>query len=233
MGPWGKNLLQWHFSVMGPPNSEYEGGIYHGRVLLPRDYPGSPPRVQMLTPSGRFVPGADICLSASAFHPESWTPRWTILSLVDALRLHMLTTANEIGGMDATPEERRRCARQSRSWHLGRTLNHRRMVEAGIFPWPDGELHTETKGSKASADFLPAVLERATLLHYDDDDESDGGVVVAPVKRTVDIQVQRKLPRQTTVMSIVIHVVVEVLTSPPRLIILALLTVFVVLNRQS
>lgn len=47
IGPFGKNLLRWHFSVMGPSNSVYEGGVYHGRVLLPKDYPGSPPRVQV------------------------------------------------------------------------------------------------------------------------------------------------------------------------------------------
>ena len=47
LGPFGKNLLRWHFSVMGPANSVYQNGIYHGRVLLPKDYPGSPPRVQV------------------------------------------------------------------------------------------------------------------------------------------------------------------------------------------
>ncbi|EED89855.1 predicted protein, partial [Thalassiosira pseudonana CCMP1335] len=116
IGPFGKNLLRWHFSVMGPSNSVYEGGVYHGRVLLPKDYPGSPPRVQMLTPSGRFICGEDICLSASNYHPETWTPRWTVISLVDALRLHMLTTANEIGGLLSTDEKRRQYALESRSW---------------------------------------------------------------------------------------------------------------------
>ncbi len=47
IGPFGKNLLRWHFSVQGPANSVYEEGVYHGRVLLPKDYPGSPPRIQV------------------------------------------------------------------------------------------------------------------------------------------------------------------------------------------
>lgn len=164
LGPFRKNLLRWHFSVMGPANSVYEHGIYHGRVLLPKDYPGSPPRVQvryriknffntvsehsviyflnfyllsalqkMLTPSGRFVPGEDICLSASNYHPETWTPRWTVLSLVDALRLHMLTAANEIGGVVASDEKRRSYADKSRSWCLPGVVDHGRMVADGIF----------------------------------------------------------------------------------------------------
>jgi len=54
IGPFGKNLLRWHFSVVGvePSRREqlackflYAGGVYHGRVLLPKVYPGSPPRV--------------------------------------------------------------------------------------------------------------------------------------------------------------------------------------------
>ncbi|KAL3803404.1 hypothetical protein HJC23_009368 [Cyclotella cryptica] len=133
LGPFGKNLLRWHFSVMGPANSVYENGIYHGRVLLPKDYPGSPPRVQMLTPSGRFVPGEDICLSASNYHPETWTPRWTVLSLVDALRLHMLTASNEIGGVVASDEKRKSYAQSSRSWCLPGIVDHRQMVADGIF----------------------------------------------------------------------------------------------------
>lgn len=128
IGPMGKNLLRWHFSILGPPNSVYERGIYHGVILLPRDYPGSPPRIQLLTPSGRFIPNTDICLSASAHHPETWTPRWTILSLVDALRIHMLSTPNEIGGMHATSEARREYAASSRCWPL-----HRYMISVGIF----------------------------------------------------------------------------------------------------
>ncbi|KAK1742315.1 ubiquitin-conjugating enzyme E2 [Skeletonema marinoi] len=136
IGPFGKNLLRWHFSVAGPSNSVYENGIYHGRVLLPKDYPASPPRVQMITPSGRFIPGHDICLSASSYHPETWTPRWTVLSLVDGLRLHMLTTANEIGGVLASDEKRRQYAIESRSWKYHGIANHERMVEDNIFALP-------------------------------------------------------------------------------------------------
>jgi len=134
IGPYGKNLLRWHFSVLGPANSSYENGVYHGRVLLPKDYPGSPPRVQMLTPSGRFVCGADICLSASNYHPETWSPRWTVISLVNALRLHMLTTANEIGGVNASEERRREYAQASRSWRYP-GVDHAKMINIdGIFP---------------------------------------------------------------------------------------------------
>ena len=210
IGPLGKNLLRWHFSVMGPTHSVYEGGIYHGRVLLPKTYPSSPPRIQVLTPSGRFITGEDICLSASSFHPESWTPRWTVLSLVEALRLHMLTTANEIGGKNDTPEQRRKYARASRRWHLGQ-IDHGLMVRDGIFPWKN-----ETED----------VMEKQGVV------SSDGGVQLAVKRTPQERQIQKRIPQSSKLPTILFRAVVEVLTSPVRLCLLFLVTVFVILNRK-
>lgn len=142
IGPFNKNILRWHFSISGPTNSVYENGVYHGILLLPKNYPLTPPRVQMLTPNGRFITNVDICLSASNYHPETWTPQWTILSLVNALRLHMLTFANEIGGMMSTDERRRLYAKESRVWRVcypggngdgAVVVDHVHMVASGIF----------------------------------------------------------------------------------------------------
>ena len=47
IGPLGKSLYIWHFSLVGAPGSVYHGGIYHGRVILPRTYPLGPPRIQV------------------------------------------------------------------------------------------------------------------------------------------------------------------------------------------
>eukprot|EP00980_Cylindrotheca_fusiformis_P008005 scaffold1706_cov116-Cylindrotheca_fusiformis.AAC.8 len=116
LGPLASNLRYWHFSFRGC--GVYENGIYHGRIQLPKDYPSTPPQVQLWTPSGRFIPYHNICLSASSYHPESWTPRWTVLSLVQALRLHMLTNPQEIGAKLSSYEEKLEYARQSLSWKL-------------------------------------------------------------------------------------------------------------------
>jgi len=117
LGPLGQNLLLWHFSIQGPPDSAYAEGVYHGRIILPRDYPSSPPRIQLVTPNGRFIPRVDICLSASSYHPETWSPQWTILALIQSLRLHFLTDPNEIGGIAfCTVADKKRLATKSRSW---------------------------------------------------------------------------------------------------------------------
>jgi len=137
LGPLGQNLLVWHFSIQGPPNSPYAKGLYHGRILLPKDYPLSPPRIQLVTPNGRFIPLVDICLSASSYHPETWSPQWTILALVQSLRLHFLTEANEIGGIaSCSRTEKERLASLSQIWKwripscTNAVVNHANMVAA-------------------------------------------------------------------------------------------------------
>lgn len=47
--PLEDNLFEWHFTVQGPPNTEFEGGFYHGRILLPSQYPMQPPNIILLT----------------------------------------------------------------------------------------------------------------------------------------------------------------------------------------
>ena len=139
LGPLATNLRHWHFSFRGC--GIYSAGIYHGVIFLPDNYPLSAPRVQLWTPSGRFVPYRDICLSASSYHPESWTPKWTILSLVQSLRLHMLTNPNEIGGKNTNREDTLEYAKNSLDWRVkfkgGQTIkvvvDHSKLREQGFF----------------------------------------------------------------------------------------------------
>ncbi|KAL3787801.1 hypothetical protein ACHAW5_002596 [Stephanodiscus triporus] len=161
IGPFNKNMLRWHFSVAGPPNSVYENGVYHGLILLPRNYPAMPPRIQMLTPNGRFLTNVDICLSASNYHPETWTPKWTILSLVNALRLHMLTLANEIGGMMSSDERRRWYAKESRVWRQS-------YCYPGGSGSGEGVVVIDHVQMVASGIFTPAMTTTKTTKDYDD-----------------------------------------------------------------
>ena len=44
-----------HFVLQGPENTPFEGGLYHGMIRLNNDHPIRPPRLHMITPSGRFT----------------------------------------------------------------------------------------------------------------------------------------------------------------------------------
>ncbi|XP_059698453.1 ubiquitin-conjugating enzyme E2 J1 isoform X1 [Haemorhous mexicanus] len=115
--PLEDNLFEWHFTVRGPPDSDFDGGIYHGRIVLPPEYPMKPPSIILLTPNGRFEVGKKICLSISGHHPETWQPSWSIRTALLAI-IGFMPTKGEgaIGSLDYTPEERRALAKKSQDF---------------------------------------------------------------------------------------------------------------------
>lgn len=52
--PLEDNIFEWHFTLRGPSGTEFEHGSYHGRIVLPAEYPFRPPDVMILTPNGRW-----------------------------------------------------------------------------------------------------------------------------------------------------------------------------------
>ncbi|KAI1327714.1 UBC-like protein [Xylariaceae sp. FL0255] len=115
--PLESDLFEWHFTLRGPPKSAFSEGIYHGRIVLPPAYPLSPPSFRFLTPSGRFEPNREICLSISGHHEETWQPAWGVRTAIVALRTFMETGASgQIGGIDTSDAVRTRLAASSRAW---------------------------------------------------------------------------------------------------------------------
>src|SRR4051812_15123384 len=111
------NLFDWHFTLRGPPSSPFADGIYHGRIVLPPQYPLRPPSFRFLTPSGRFEVNREICLSISGHHEETWQPAWGIRTALVALRAFMESSpAGQLGGVDASESVRKRMAGESRGW---------------------------------------------------------------------------------------------------------------------
>ncbi|EZA62902.1 hypothetical protein DMN91_003192 [Ooceraea biroi] len=115
--PLEDNLFEWHFTVQGPPSTDFEGGVYHGRILLPPEYPMKPPNIILLTPNGRFETNKKICLSISGHHPETWQPSWSIRTALLALIAFMPTPGSgTIGALDYSTEERQKLAKKSLNW---------------------------------------------------------------------------------------------------------------------
>ncbi|PNX72311.1 ubiquitin-conjugating enzyme E2 32-like protein [Trifolium pratense] len=124
-----ENIFEWQFAISGPRDTEFEGGIYHGRIQLPSEYPFKPPSFMLLTPNGRFETQTKICLSISNHHPEHWQPSWSdvmylkatlanrpvIRTALVALIAFMPTSPNgALGSLDYKKEERRTLAIKSR-----------------------------------------------------------------------------------------------------------------------
>ncbi|KAI8636040.1 ubiquitin-conjugating enzyme/RWD-like protein [Parasitella parasitica] len=115
--PLEDNIFEWHFTVRGPQDTDFEEGRYHGRIILPNEYPFKPPELVFLTPNGRFELNTKICLSITGFHPEFWQPAWGIRTVLLAVIGFFPTEARgAIGGLDYTKDERHRLAKKSVGW---------------------------------------------------------------------------------------------------------------------
>ncbi|KAL8481219.1 hypothetical protein ACS0TY_027126 [Phlomoides rotata] len=113
--PLEEDIFEWQFAIRGPRDSEFEGGIYHGRIQLPAEYPHKPPSFMLLTPNGRFETQTKICLSISNHHPEHWQPSWSVRTALVALIAFMPTSPNgALGSLDYKKEERQALAIKSR-----------------------------------------------------------------------------------------------------------------------
>jgi ubiquitin-protein ligase len=93
--PSPRDIKEMNFVLLGPVDSPFAGGFYHGVVEFPVEYPFKvsvscwvaararfhtvlkflqPPQIKMFTPSGRFEVNKPLCLTMTNFHPESWNP---------------------------------------------------------------------------------------------------------------------------------------------------------------
>ena len=127
IGPISKHQWYiWHFTFtchdIGNENDNpYFHGVYHGRLVLSKDYPLRPPiSIQMYTPNGRFLTHQNICFtSITHYHPDEWNTNSHIYSMIESLRYHMVTSkpGNEIGAVSyASHEQKQSCAIQSQSF---------------------------------------------------------------------------------------------------------------------
>jgi len=112
--PAADDLFEWQFAVRGPPGTDFEGGIYTGRLVLPVNYPLAPPSITMLTPNGRWEIGKKICLSNTSYHPDLWQPAWGIRTMMEALRSQFpLPGDGAVAAIDWPSDLRRKLAKES------------------------------------------------------------------------------------------------------------------------
>ena len=102
------NWFKWHFAIYNlPSDTPYHGGVYHGELRFPNNYPMGPPSIIMHTTSARFEPGKKICTSMSDYHPETWSPIWRISSIIQGLISFMLSDEITTGAIRSTDAAKR------------------------------------------------------------------------------------------------------------------------------
>eukprot|EP01089_Gocevia_fonbrunei_P012916 TRINITY_DN3176_c0_g2_i1.p1 TRINITY_DN3176_c0_g2~~TRINITY_DN3176_c0_g2_i1.p1 ORF type:complete len:220 (+),score=32.46 TRINITY_DN3176_c0_g2_i1:32-691(+) len=116
--PAESNILEWHYTIIGPDDSPYKGGYYHGKLKFPEEYPLKPPSIYMITPNGRFKPDVRLCLSMSDYHPELWNPLWSVGSILTGLLSFMLEDKPTTGSVTTTEHEKRQLAKVSMEFNI-------------------------------------------------------------------------------------------------------------------
>jgi len=117
--PLEDDIFEWHCTLRGASGTEFEGGLYHFRILLPAEYPFRPPSIMMLTPNGRFELNTKICISFTSYHEEMWQPAWGVRTAILGLQGFFPLkgqAAVGVGSIEYPTSERKRLAAQSREW---------------------------------------------------------------------------------------------------------------------
>ena len=170
----------------------FEGGIYHGRILLPVEYPFKPPNFMLLTPNGRFETLTKICLSITSYHAEHWQPSWSVRTALTAIRAFMVTPSEgALGGIDFSEEQRRELAEKSRAKEVNFTFGSEKRREVTRL------VHEKMLGrmGKAKQAARKMAMEKREREEKDARERSDGGNgtnAEAPTTSTATLEQQQQ-----------------------------------------
>ena len=96
------NLLNWKFTILGPSESPYEGGIYEGTIVFPSTYPTHPPKVKFITKLFHPNVYADGNLCISILHEgddqtgyEQGIERWRPIHNVRTIFMSIVSLLND------------------------------------------------------------------------------------------------------------------------------------------
>ncbi len=91
-GPKGDNLYEWTATIVGPPASPYQGGIFFLDIKFPKEYPFKPPTIVFKTKIYHCNINAEgqICLDILK---DQWSPALTISKVLLSIS-SLLSDAN-------------------------------------------------------------------------------------------------------------------------------------------
>lgn len=101
---------------------DFEGGLYHGVIELPEDYPFAPPKIKFLTQNGRFQVDKPICTTFTNYHKETWSSAWSIRTIITGLVSFMYTNERGIAALFDSSSRRKSLAQKSLANNLANPL---------------------------------------------------------------------------------------------------------------
>jgi ubiquitin-protein ligase len=101
------NILDWYCMIYGLEEPGFIGGEYIFNIRMSPNYPFDPPEFYFLTPNGRFDINKKLCFSNSSYHKESWSPMWTIKTIIlGFLSFFLEKTSSGIGHLTTDVSEK-------------------------------------------------------------------------------------------------------------------------------
>ncbi|XP_024020491.1 ubiquitin-conjugating enzyme E2 7 isoform X1 [Morus notabilis] len=100
------NVFEWSVTIIGPPDTLYEGGFFNAIMSFPANYPNSPPTVRFTSEIWHPNVYSDGKVCISILHPpgddpngyelasERWSPVHTVESIVLSI-ISMLSSPND------------------------------------------------------------------------------------------------------------------------------------------
>lgn len=123
------SLKLWYFIIYNLKETDFEGGVYLGKVTLPDSYPFDPPNFEMLTPSNRFTINTKLCTTFSSYHKNLYNPSFNIAGMLHGLISFMTDDITNpeskgIGGIyTATIEDKKKTAINSNIYNMSNKIN--------------------------------------------------------------------------------------------------------------
>jgi len=112
------NLLNWYCLIYDLNEPGFTTGEYIFNIKMSPNYPFEPPEFYFLTPNGRFDINKKLCFSNSSYHIETWSPLWTIKTIIlGFLSFYLEKTSSGIGHLNSTIEEKNKFANLSKNYN--------------------------------------------------------------------------------------------------------------------
>ncbi|CAN6993794.1 hypothetical protein Bca4012_048550 [Brassica carinata] len=104
-----KNIFEWSVTIIGPPDSLYEGGFFNAIMTFPQNYPNSPPSVRFISDMWHPNVYSDGRVCISILHPPGDDPsgyelaseRWMPVHTVESIMLSIISMLS--GPNDESP----------------------------------------------------------------------------------------------------------------------------------